>query len=342
MRPSPQIAARCLHVCVPFALLVFAPVALAQSTPDAFDHDISPPFRGLPSAQYSGWSSFVAPFGGPNQPDDPTSTLAANVEQVTPGAILTSTMNIYSPGGPLALVIDATTAVPLREAVIQVRNLGSPLDDASFRLTYDVGGTAMALAPTSMQILHPSPGAAEEKLFAFDLSAVSVPVTSFAIHFDAVAAHCSLDALMLDVVTESAIGSTYCSAVPNSTGSIGELSAWGSASIADNDFELRVEALPNNAFGLFVVGQTQGVVPNVGGGAGTLCLSGQIGRFNALIFNSGPTGESTTRIDLTQIATPSGFTAATAGETWNFQCWHRDNDPSPTSNTTLPVSVTFQ
>ncbi|MCP3916270.1 MAG: hypothetical protein GY711_12005 [bacterium] len=29
------------------------------------------------------------------------------------------------------------------------------------------------------------------------------------------------------------------------------------------------------------------------------------------------------------------------GETWNFQCWYRDNNPGPTSNFTDAVSVTF-
>ncbi len=30
-----------------------------------------------------------------------------------------------------------------------------------------------------------------------------------------------------------------------------------------------------------------------------------------------------------------------SGDTWNFQCWYRDNNPVPTSNFTDAVSVTF-
>ncbi|MFT5291611.1 MAG: hypothetical protein ACI82F_003696, partial [Planctomycetota bacterium] len=38
--------------------------------------------------------------------------------------------------------------------------------------------------------------------------------------------------------------------------------------------------------------------------------------------------------------TPTGVVFVMAGQTWNFQCWSRDNNPGPTSNFTDAVSIT--
>ncbi|MCP4035984.1 MAG: hypothetical protein GY733_03545 [bacterium] len=35
-------------------------------------------------------------------------------------------------------------------------------------------------------------------------------------------------------------------------------------------------------------------------------------------------------------------TAVQPGDTWNFQCWYRDNNPGPTSNFTDAVTVVLQ
>ena len=48
------------------------------------------------------------------------------------------------------------------------------------------------------------------------------------------------------------------------------------------------------------------------------------------------------QIDLTAIPTPTGTTSAMAGDTWNFQCWHRDANPTATSNFTNGYRVVFQ
>ena len=73
-------------------------LAAPQTTPDAFDAEITPGFRGSTAALYAGWDAFTLPFGGANLPDDPASDLAAGLEQSTPGAFITSSGNIYSPG----------------------------------------------------------------------------------------------------------------------------------------------------------------------------------------------------------------------------------------------------
>lgn len=327
------------------AAIALASTAAAQQVAGVFEYDVTPAFRGQPGARYAGWDAFTVAFGGPNLPDDADTDVAlgGTLTQLNPGVILTSTMNLYGPGVAPSFEVDFTPSGDVREVALQTRSLGSLLDEASFVLVHDDGGSPATVLPTAVTRLDPmvmgGGFAVAEFLVTFDLPAgVSGPLT---VSFEAAAANCSLAAVMLDVLSDSRIGSSYCSAVANSTGAPGELAAHGSDAAADNQFELRASGLPANVFGLYVVSATQGsaTVPN---GVGTLCLSGAIGRFNAQIFDSGTSGADVTVIDLTQLPTPTGFVSVGAGETWNFQAWHRDVvGGSQTSNFTLPVSVTF-
>ncbi len=322
------------------ALLALTGAATAQSATDAFDFDITPPFRGAATAQYAGWDVFTVAFGGVNLPDDPASDLSATLEQTVPGAIITSTMNIYNPGSASAFVVDVVVAEPLKTAVLQVRSLGNPLDDTSFVLTYDNGGVTEEVFPSSTQLLSPIGGFAAEKAFEFDLTGSAASVTEFELRFLAAAANCSLSAALLDVDVEGEIGTSYCTVAPNSTGVTGELNAFGSTNVADNMVELEVSALPASTFGIFITSQTQDFVPLAGGGTGTLCLGGSIGRF--ALFSSGSAGEYAVTLDLGQLAGPTGPVAVQAGETWNFQVWHRDVGTPPTSSFTEATAISFQ
>ena len=105
---------------------------------------------------------------------------------------------------------------------------------------------------------------------------------------------------------------------------------------------MTASGLPVGAFAYFLCSETQASVAAPGGSQGTLCLGGTVGRFSASLFQTGPSGTHTASIDLAQLPSPTGPVAAAAGETWNFQCWHRDANPGVTSNFTLPVSITLQ
>ncbi|MEM1448654.1 MAG: hypothetical protein AAGI22_06045 [Planctomycetota bacterium] len=141
------------------------------------------------------------------------------------------------------------------------------------------------------------------------------------------------------------IGTNYCVANPNSTGVTGVIDAVGSAIASDNNLTLRASELPNNAFGFFLTSLTQAQVANPGGSSGNLCLGGAIGRYvgPGQIQNTGTAGEFSLGLDLTQTPTPTGFVTIMAGETWNFQAWHRDTGMmGATSNFTDGTSLTFQ
>lgn len=145
-----------------------------------------------------------------------------------------------------------------------------------------------------------------------------------------------------DVQCGPPIGTSYCNGVQNSTGNVGEIVATGSNEVAQNNLTLRAVDLPPNVFGFFVVSDTQAFVPNAGGAAGNLCLGGGIGRYLAQVTNSGANGEIPLNVDTGAIQLPNGTTPAMPGETWYFQCWHRDTLLQPTSNFTRGFAVTFQ
>jgi hypothetical protein len=140
-------------------------------------------------------------------------------------------------------------------------------------------------------------------------------------------------------------GTNYCGpAAPNSTGQNGSLVASGSASASLGVLSLIASRLPNNAFGFFLTSQAQGFVQQPGGSQGNLCLSGAIGRYvgPGQIKNSGASGAFSLVLDLAATPQPTGLVTVTAGQTWNFQCWHRDAvGGNATSNFTDASAVAF-
>jgi hypothetical protein len=140
-------------------------------------------------------------------------------------------------------------------------------------------------------------------------------------------------------------GTNYCGpAAVNSTGQPGALLASGSESASLSVLSLVASALPTNAFGFFLASQTQGFVQQPGGSQGNLCLGGAIGRYvgPGQIKNSGATGSFSLALDLASTPQPNGLVSITAGQTWNFQCWHRDAVGGvATSNFTDASAVLF-
>jgi hypothetical protein len=141
-------------------------------------------------------------------------------------------------------------------------------------------------------------------------------------------------------------GERYCSpAVSNSSGSPTELRIVGSTSVSRNELTLRARSLPPGSFGFFLTSLQPGLVNQPSGSQGVLCLCNPIGRYvgPGQILNSGTAGTFELMVDLSQHPTPTGLVHVAPGETWNFQCWHRDQvGGTATSNLSDAVSLTFQ
>jgi formylglycine-generating enzyme required for sulfatase activity len=140
------------------------------------------------------------------------------------------------------------------------------------------------------------------------------------------------------------IGTNYCTPAPNSTGSPATISGSGSASVSANNLRLTSSSLPLHASAYFLCSRNQGFLSNPGGSAGNLCLSSPIGRMvGGVISSSGATGVVNVTADLNAMPQPGGAVVVLAGETWNFQCWHRDTvlGGGATSNFSPGLSVLF-
>ncbi|MCP5020977.1 MAG: hypothetical protein GY930_04290 [bacterium] len=149
---------------------------------------------------------------------------------------------------------------------------------------------------------------------------------------------------LLDVC--EGIGTAYCRPTAlNSVGEKGLLLVDGSLFAQENSVTLRATKLSPNQFGYAVNSPYQGVVINPGGSQGNLCIFGSsLGRHNrpGEVRYSGAAGEFDLIVDLTNFPSPMGSIMVQAGETWNFQVWYKDQNPSNTSNLTNAVSLTFQ
>lgn len=147
----------------------------------------------------------------------------------------------------------------------------------------------------------------------------------------------------LVVTFEMPLGSPFCGpAVPNQVGLSGEMSATGSAVVADNDLTLVASQLPPQVFGFFIASETQGFVTNPGGSFGNLCVVGSIGRFQQQIQSSGSAGTFSIPVDLTAIPQPVGTNSVAPGDTYFFQAWYRDaNGGVPGSNFTDGYEINF-
>ena len=137
------------------------------------------------------------------------------------------------------------------------------------------------------------------------------------------------------------LGTAYCGpAAPNSSGARASLLARGSDVVTEDNLTLEGVGLPPNTFALLVASQTQALVPNAGGSAGTLCVGGTIGRFNALIASSDAAG--TVQMGVALGSFPPPLPGLIPGQTYNFQMWFRDFTLFPTSNFTDGRSITFR
>ena len=140
------------------------------------------------------------------------------------------------------------------------------------------------------------------------------------------------------------IGTNYCGpAVPNSSGNSAVISAIGSELASVNDVTLFADDLPLNQFNYFLTGTGQAFIPNPAGSQGNLCLGGVGGRYNqpGNILFSGATGSVQLDIDLTAMPT-NPVQMVISGQSWYFQNWFRDQNPTSASNFTDGLQIAFQ
>ncbi|MEZ6018202.1 MAG: hypothetical protein R3F49_24065 [Planctomycetota bacterium] len=149
------------------------------------------------------------------------------------------------------------------------------------------------------------------------------------------------------VVVEAGLAlpkSVVCEGMPSSLGAPVGLRLVGSDLAVLNDLSLAISDLPPLSFAMPLASTSTGFMPGLGGGAGTLCLGGSIGRGIAFVQGAPNEGIVSVRLYPSSLPQPTGAVSAAVGETWHFQVWYRDQlGPGVvTSNLSDAISVTFR
>ena len=143
---------------------------------------------------------------------------------------------------------------------------------------------------------------------------------------------------------QAALGTNYCGpGVPNSTGSSGEILATGSDVADDEDLTLSASNLPPGNVCLFLASANQGFIQPPRS-CGNLCLMGpDIARFKFDAQVIDDNGNCSMTVDPFVVLT-NPPQPILAGQTWNFQAWHRDAGAGPdcNNNFTDAVEIMFQ
>jgi FG-GAP repeat len=141
-------------------------------------------------------------------------------------------------------------------------------------------------------------------------------------------------------VYELPLGESTCPGVANSTGEGSSLTLTGVAKAGLNGVDATGEDLPPGAPGVLLASPWGG--PPFGhpftppGSQGTLCLGGTPKRLGHTTGPASPAGTWSAPLDL-----PQASIVVQPGDTWNFQLWYRDSNPTPTSNFSNSVRVTW-
>ncbi|MBL8861783.1 MAG: hypothetical protein JNK02_07195 [Planctomycetes bacterium] len=320
-----------------------------------FTSALAPPFRGDPCARFDGFETFAFPHAAPNAPDVLGSDATATITQLVPGAILTSTGNIYHPFAPPSFRIEAAFSSGAQEIVLHVAALGHPHDATTFALTFATrGGASGSLPPASVSVLVAQPQVREELRITWDLRSAPAPVTSLAITWAASQANSSLDAVLLDVLLECPPGVALCFgdgsgvACPcANTGAAGHgcassvnpdggrLGAWGVASVGADTLVLAASGMPNSS-ALYFQGTS---ATQVTFGDGLRCAAGAILRIGT---RSNSAGRS-------QVPGPGDAPVSVRGQVGSgatrvYQAWYRnaaDYCTSATFNLTNAYQITW-
>ena len=136
--------------------------------------------------------------------------------------------------------------------------------------------------------------------------------------------------------------SIECTPIANSGGTVGSLLPGGYDG-PGNTLGLTVTGLAAGSVGYVLTSRQPGFSSLPGGSSGNLCLAGAIGRYvgaNARVANGA--GSFTVTANLAALPQPLGPVGVQPGDTWYFQCWHRDQSPTgPTSNFTASLAASF-
>lgn len=189
---------------IAFGVVSAACVAVSASA--GFVNPLIPGWAGGAQTQYAAWESFSQASGGANLPDQ-SGSAAYSLMNFAPGAVITSTGNLYGAGSALYIMMMGGTqgnAASPTQLVLNVSTAGTVMAPGSVKLSlFDNAGNFFQVAPSTSELRYdaPSPpqGSAQNWAFSWNLASPGFNATGWRIEFLASGANMSLDAVRLDM-----------------------------------------------------------------------------------------------------------------------------------------------
>jgi len=186
---------------------IFAIGAVTFAANAGFVNPLIPTWRGTADTEYMGWENFTSAYGGSNLPDAPNSNNLGALINFGPGAVLTSTKNIYGTSGPLFIsMLGGMTAAPRNplEVVLNISAAGTVINMQSVTLSLmDNFGSMIRVNPIVSSIrsdeLFPMGGRVQTLAFTWNFQPNLIAATQWQVNFSSTGANTSLDAVSLDM-----------------------------------------------------------------------------------------------------------------------------------------------
>jgi len=132
------------------------------------------------------------------------------------------------------------------------------------------------------------------------------------------------------------LGERHCTPSANSSGAPARTAARGSDVLAAADVRLATYALPLSSAGFYIAARTRASVPV---SQGVLCLGAPLARLSNFVRNSGAAGAVDLALPFQQLPPAAAFQV---GETWSFQYWFRDANPTLGANFSDAVELVWR
>ncbi len=183
-----------------FACVLITAFLGAQVSADLVNPTI-PDWRGEAGTAYYGWDSFTDSFNSPNF-NDSGIPFGAMLFNFAPGAMITSTGNIYGQTDPLDLHFYGYG--PIEQAVLNIASGGTEMDYESVSLYVSDGESGQMFSfdsfATNSYVEIPGFGANVTTLYSWDLSSYEGVITEWAFFVSGTGPHNVLDAASIDIM----------------------------------------------------------------------------------------------------------------------------------------------
>lgn len=155
------------------------------------------------NARFSQWLNFTSARGEPgNRPDVEGSNAGGLLTQSVPGAIVTSSGNIYNPAASSMFLLTHEYDSSYQTVVLQTKIIGD-IDTENVALEYEKEGQTESIITPAVEIARESGGFGDTIIYQWTWNLSGLGLTRLSIRFGAAGTHASLASVRLDILLET-------------------------------------------------------------------------------------------------------------------------------------------